>query len=163
MLELARTEHVAPAMEPINFSRLAGGEALPFESVAFEKGLAFRYEIHRPIQVRGNPPQLRQLISILLDNAIQHSAPKGEVLLKLEARRGHALLTVLNEGDAIPDMQKDQIFERFYRADMARNSMGNHYGLGLAIAKAIVTVHKGTISVSCQDGKVAFTAQFPLL
>jgi signal transduction histidine kinase len=163
LLELARTEHVAPAMEPINFSRLAGGEALPFESVAFEKGLAFRYEIHRPIQVRGNPPQLRQLISILLDNAIQHSAPKGEVLLKLEARRGHALLTVLNEGDAIPDMQKDQIFERFYRADMARNSMGNHYGLGLAIAKAIVTVHKGTISVSCQDGKVAFTAQFPLL
>ena len=162
LLELAQTETVAPAMEPVEFSRLAGGEALPFESVAFEKGLSLRYEICRHIQVQGNAPQLKQLVSILLDNAIRHSAPEGEVLLTLESRRSHALLCVINEGKPIPDAQKTQIFERFYRMDTARNSEDKHYGLGLSIAKAIVDAHKGAIDVRCQDGKVTFAVQIPL-
>ena len=162
LLELARTEQVTPRMETIDFSRLAGGEALPFESVAFEKGLALRYEISPGIQVKGNDTQLRQLACILLDNAIRHSAPGGEVLLTLRGRRGHVLLSVTNDGDEIPKAQQKQLFERFYRADPARNSEGNHYGLGLAIAKAIAAAHHGMIEVQCQDGKVTFSVRFPI-
>lgn len=163
LLELARTENVMPVMEAVDFSRLVGGEALPFESVVFEKGLSLRYEIARQIRVQGNSSQLKQLTSILLDNAIRHSRPGGEILLTLENRRSHACLTVVNEGDEIPDGQKKQIFERFYRADPARNSESQHYGLGLAIAKAIVAAHHGKIDVRCFDGKVAFAAQIPLI
>lgn len=162
LLDLARTEHVTPQMETIDFSRLAGGEALPFESVAFEKGLSLRYEISPGIQVKGNDAQLRQLASILLDNAIRHSAPGGEALLTLRSRRGHALLSVTNDGDEIPKAQQKQLFERFYRADPARNSEGNHYGLGLSIAKAITSAHNGTIEVECQKGKVTFTVRLPI-
>lgn len=162
LLDLARTEHVTPQMETIDFSRLAGGEALPFESVAFEKGLSLRYEISPGILVKGNDAQLRQLASILLDNAIRHSAPGGEALLTLRSRRSHALLSVTNDGDEIPKTQQKQLFERFYRADPARNSEGNHYGLGLAIAKAIASAHNGTIEVACQKGKVTFTVRLPI-
>lgn len=162
LLELARTEHVTPQMETIDFSRLAGGEALPFESVAFEKGLSLRYEISPGILVKGNDAQLRQLASILLDNAIRHSAPGGEAILTLRSRRSHALLSVTNDGDEIPKAQQKQLFERFYRADPARNSEGNHYGLGLAIAKAIASAHNGTIEVACQKGKVTFTVRLPI-
>lgn len=162
LLELARTENVTPVMESLDFSRLIGGEALPFESVVFEKGLSLQYKITRQILVQGNSPQLKQLTSILLDNAIRHSKPGGEILLTLENKRNYACLIVTNEGEEIPEEQKKQIFERFYRADPARNSESQHYGLGLAIAKAIVDAHNGKIDVKCFEGKVAFAAQIPL-
>lgn len=76
---------------------------------------------------------MRQLVSILLDNAMRHSTG-GEVSLTLSRDRGHARLTVVNEGEAIPEEQRERLFERFYRVDTARNGESKHYGLGLAIA-----------------------------
>ena len=162
LLELARTESVTPQMERLNFSRLAAGEALPFESAAFEKGLILHTDIEKEIFIDGNSTQLKQLISILLDNAICHGAKGNEVCLSLTAKRGCAILSVINDGDEIPPEQKAQLFERFYRADEVRNGDENHYGLGLAIAKAIAAAHNGKIHVLCSDGKVEFTANLPL-
>ena len=162
LLDLARTENVTPQLEHIDFSRLVAGEVLPFESVTFEKGLALHSNITLGIAILGNNTQLKQLVSILLDNAIRHNKPAGEVYVTLVKEHSLAKLSVINNGDAIPEQQCQQIFERFYRIDSARNSEDNHYGLGLAIAKAIVTAHHGHIEVRCYDGLVEFRAIFPV-
>ncbi|GFI55919.1 alkaline phosphatase synthesis sensor protein PhoR [Clostridiales bacterium] len=163
LLDLARTENVTSQMEHIDFSRLVTGEALPFESVAFEKGLVLNSNIASDIGVEGNGTQLKQIVSILLDNAICHSREQGEVCLSLKKEHGFAKLSVINKGDEIPVEQREQIFERFYRVDAVRNGEDKHYGLGLAIAKAIVTSHKGRIEVLCYNGLVEFRVQIPAL
>ena len=163
LLDLARTENVTPQMEHIDFSRLVAGEALPFESVAFEKGLVLNSNITNGIGVEGNSTQLKQIVSILLDNAIRHSKEQGEVYLSLTKEHGYAKLSVINKSDEIPVEQREQIFERFYRMDTARNGEDKHYGLGLAIAKAIATSHKGHIEVQCFNGFVEFRTQIPII
>ncbi len=162
LLQLARTENVTPQMEHIDFSHLVAGESLPFESVAFEIGLTLNCNIASDVSVEGNSTQLKQLVSILLDNAIRHSTDIGEVYLSLTKEHGFAKLSVINKGNEIPVEQREQIFERFYRVDTARNSEDKHYGLGLAIAKAITTSHKGHIEVHCFDGFVEFKVQIPV-
>ena len=161
LLDLARTENITPQMEHIDLSRLVAGEMLPFESVAFEKGLVLNSNIKSGITVEGNSTQLKQLTSILLDNAIRHSKPDGEVRLTLTKDRGIAEISVINKGDEIPAEYREQIFERFYRMDTARNGEDKHYGLGLAIAKAIVNAHHGHIEVHCYNGLVEFRASIP--
>ena len=161
LLDLARTENATPQMEHINLSRLVAGEALPFESIAFENGLVLNSNIAGGIAVEGNSTQLKQLASILLDNAIRHSKVDGEVRLTLSNDNGIAQLSVINPGDEIPIEHREQIFERFYRMDTARNGDDKHYGLGLAIAKAIVDAHHGHIEVHCYNSLVEFRASFP--
>ena len=162
LLDLARTENVTPQMEHIDLSRLVAGEALPFESVAFEKGLVLNTDITSNISVEGNSTQLKQIVSILLDNAVRHSKAQGEVHLSLTKEHGAAKLSVINKGDEIPAEHREQIFERFYRVDTARSVEDDHYGLGLAIAKAITASHKGNIAVLCYDGLVEFQIKLPL-
>ncbi len=161
LLDLARTENVMPTMEIVQLSHLVYGETLPFETIAYEHGLKLESYIDEDIQVYGNSIQLKQLSSILLDNAIHHSSNGNEVVLHLKKEKNHVLLSVINSGEAIPDEQKKYLFERFYRAGAARSEEGHQYGLGLAIAKAIVTVHKGTIQVRCADGKIEFLVKLP--
>ena len=162
LLDLARTESVTPQMEFVDFSRLVAGEALPFESVAFEKGLALNSNIASGIGVIGNSTQLKQIVSILLDNAIRHSKGGSEVWLTLTKEHGIAKLSVVNKGDEIPVEQRERIFERFYRVDTVRNSEDKHYGLGLAIAKAIATSHRGHVAVECFNGFIEFSLILPL-
>ena len=162
LLDLARTENITPQMEHIDLSRLVAGEMLPFESVAFEKGLVLNSNITNGITVEGNSTQLKQLTSILLDNAIRHSKPAGEVRLTLTKDHGITELSVINKGDEIPAEHRDRIFERFYRVDTARNGEDKHYGLGLAIAKAIVDAHHGHIEVNCYNGLVEFHVRMPM-
>lgn len=162
MLDLTRTESVSVEMDSVNLSHLVNGEALPFESVAFENGQILKYEIEENLFIKGNSGELKKIISILLDNAIGHGKKEEEIVLTLKSEHNFAILSVVNGGEAIPEEQRQQLFERFYRADFARNGETNHYGLGLAIAKAIVTVHKGKIEVQCYDGKVEFVVQLPL-
>lgn len=162
LLELARAENVTPPMETLDLSRLVCGETLPMETVAYENGLTLTSEIADDILVNGNSVQLKQLTSILLDNAIRHSAHGREVRLTLRKEKNYGVLSVVNEGEAIPPEERARLFERFYRTDTARAGEGQHYGLGLAIAKAIALSHKGSIDVQCYDGKVEFVVKLPL-
>lgn len=162
LLELTRTESITPKMEHIDFSRLVQGEALLFESVTFEKGLELICNTDEEIFVEGNSSQLKQLISILLDNGIEHSENGSPIYLRLTKEHNCAQLSVINSGDEIPAEQREQIFERFYRVDTARNDEENHYGLGLAIAKAIIESHKGNIEVLCYNSLVEFRVTLPV-
>ena len=162
LLDLARAENTTPLMESVDLGRITAGETLPFETVAFEKGLVLNSSISENIYVTGNRIQLAQLISVLVDNAIRHSDRGKEVTITLEKEKKSALLSVVNDGEEIPEEQRKHLFERFYRIDSVRNGEDGHYGLGLSIAKAITVSHRGTIEVSCYDGKVEFTVKIPL-
>ena len=106
--------------------------------------------------------RVMELTSILLDNAIRHSSNGKNVTLTLKEEKNNAILFVVNDGEEIPPEQKQYLFERFYLTDTARTGEDNHYGLGLAIAKAITNAHKGTINVRCYEGKVEFLVKLPL-
>ena len=161
LLDIARTEDVKPQMEQLDFSRLVAGGVLPFEGVAFDNGLLLNAQIAEGITVWGNGTQLSQLVSILVDNAIRHGQGGKEVLVRLTHHRNTAVLSVINAGPPIPQEKIEQLFERFYRADEARNGKDNHYGLGLAIAKAIADAHNGRIEARCHNGFIEFRALFP--
>jgi len=100
-------------------------------------------------------------VSILVDNGIRHSEQGKEVLVRLPQTRNAAVLAVINDAEPIPQEQLAHVFERFYRTDEARNSEGQHYGLGLAIAKAIAEAHRGTIEACCRENQVCFTVRLP--
>lgn len=147
----------------VHLSDLVFSTSLAFEAVAFERGLSIETEgIEEEIQVSGNAAQLRQLMSILLDNAVKYSEEGGRIDVTLSQTAGKAQLTVRNGGRVLPPEEQQRIFDRFYRSDRARTSEG--YGLGLAIAQRIVETHDGSISVSSgpEQGTV-FAVAFPLL
>ncbi len=161
LLDLSRAENAEIPMEQVDFSRVVTGETLALEMLAFERGRVFQSDIEDSVILTGNKTQLTQLVSILLDNAIRHAAGH-EIGVSLKRQGHHAILSVVNDGDESPRDKLEHFFDRFYRVDEARNSEGQHYGLGLSIAKAVVEKHGGSISVSCQDGKVRFTASIPM-
>lgn len=162
LLNLSRTENTNAVFEDVDLSRLVLGEALPFESVAFEKGLEFKYDIDDNIHISGSSVQLKQLAAILLDNAVEHSDSKGTVCITLKTSGKNALLSVKNPGAEIPPAECEKLFERFYRGDVSHSDKGSHYGLGLAIARAVTQAHRGKINVKCKCGTVEFLVNLPI-
>jgi len=164
LLFLAKTDDAElPVLHSkINLSDVFLSVALSFESVAFERGVSLETSaIASDIHIFGNEAQLKQLIGILLDNAVKYSKEKGVVTLSLETRQSKAALTVHNHGSHMAAADLEHIFDRFYRADKSRSAEG--YGLGLAIAKSIVDAHAGKISArSDKVHGTAFTVSLPL-
>ena len=143
-------------------SEVALGCLLPFESVAFEAGVALEHRITPGLSLRGDEGQLRRLVMILLDNAVKYAGAGGTVTLTLERHQERLRLAVHNTGEPIPPEHLPHLFERFYRADAARNRSGGGYGLGLAIARSIVEGHHGRLTVtSTAAAGTTFTALFP--
>ena len=161
LLELAKSEAVDDRSEftPGNLSKAIEKSVLTFEGVMFEKGIALDYSIEDNIELEMNEFKIQQLVSILLDNAVKHSEKGGTVTVELKKDKD-IVFTVSNMGEGIPKGEEEKIFERFYRADESRNRNENRYGLGLAIAKNIVTTHGGTISASSQNGTTIFKTVF---
>lgn len=161
LLELSKAENAGLVMEEIDFSRIVTEETLVFDTLAFERGKLIKSEIEEKVLVMGNKTQLMQLVSILLDNAMRHLTG-NEIEICLKSKGHTAVMSVINEGKEIPLEKQAHLFDRFYQIDEARNSEGQHYGLGLSIAKAVVERHGGNISVSCQGGKVRFAVSLPI-
>lgn len=112
------------------------------EPVAAGRGRHLRAEL--PPQavppVRADAHRLRQLLTVLLDNALRYEPAGGTVLLRLTAPRGAVRFAVIDHGPGVPDAEKRKIFERFYRAQNADRA-GAHYGLGLSVARELAALH----------------------
>lgn len=116
------------------------------------------------ISVRADRHRLRQLLLNLADNAVKYSQPQGRVTMNLRRKDGVAELTIANTGPGIPRKSLPRIFDRFYRGDPAHGSEVDGCGLGLSIAKWIVSAHQGTIQIeSAPDRLTTVTVRLPLI
>ena len=164
LLELARADGGASEtpMARVDWSALVEEALLPFEPVFFERGLTLTPRVQPGLAVWGRADQLRQAVDILLDNAQKYAVSPSAVYLHL-ARVDHnrCLLMVENRTDPLSPQELEDIFKRFYRTDRARSRDGS-FGLGLPIAKQIVSAHRGRIWAESREGRVRFYIELPL-
>jgi signal transduction histidine kinase len=168
-LEEAKGTDVPQPRERYDAAEAIMTAALPFESVAFERGVALETDAPEALDAQGNRKDLEQLTAILIDNAVKHSAPGGTVrvsLIRSAQRHGWREnpmleLRVSNSGEGIPPEALPHIFDRFYRVDESRAHRDNSYGLGLAIAKGLAEKNHGSITATSQNGFTEFTLLLP--
>ena len=162
LLELLRTDGASFKMvlKEANLSKLIEKKALSFESLIFENKMALEAKIEPGIILNCDQDKIKELLSILLDNAIKYGEPKSVIKVELSKNKTEVLLSVINKGKEIPLEEREKIFERFYRVDKSRNRKSGSFGLGLSIAKNIVENHHGNISVSCEKGYTTFKVVF---
>ncbi len=160
LLRLARMDNATQEyiFEEFNLSTAIEATALPFESQAFELQKNLEMDIQPDISYYGSQQHIRQLTAIFIDNAMKYSNEHGIIKITLLQRGNDRILEFYNTGCEISSEETKKIFERFYRGDKARNNKGkNGYGLGLAIAKSIMEIHKIKIQVTCeQDAWIRF-------
>lgn len=163
LLELARVDNgaVAENFREFNLSTLVAEGVLPFEPMFYEHGLTLQTQTDEDIRIRGSESHIRQVLEILLDNAVKYAHSPGTVYVRLLRQSGYCSLLVENPGPAISKEDRENIFKRFYRVDKARS--GGSYGLGLSIAYSIVAEHRGRITVQSKDGTNTFIVLLPTL
>ena len=144
----------------IDLSKLVEKSVLTFESLIYDKGLNLKYHIDQDVNFKCVDSEMKQLVEILVDNAIKHAYDKSTITVDLIKKKDEISLVVKNRGDKIPKEEQSKIFERFYRSDNSRNRNENRFGLGLAIAKNIVLSHNGKIYVECKNGYTSFISTF---
>ena len=147
LLTLARLDegNVKVIKETFNLSDEVVNSALPFDAVAFEKGKILTLDVEKDIIYDGAKDGVKQILNILLDNAVKYAKDGGEIKVSLKKTGARVVLSVYNDGSLIPDAESNKIFERFYRGDSSRSRESGGNGLGLAIAKSIATANKWQI------------------
>jgi two-component system OmpR family sensor kinase len=163
LLTLARLDsgEAATTREPCDLDRIASEALELLRPLAEEKGVTLELDL-KPVCCEGQAEQLAQVVSNLVSNAICHNRPGGIVHVKVTSEPGGAILSVRDIGPGIASEDLPHIFDRFYRSDKARSGTAGHAGLGLAIAKAIVEAHHGTIQVATVlDKGSTFTVRLP--
>ena len=161
LLELSKLENSKEIeMNDENLSKIVERMALSFDAIAFEQKIKIEISIDKNIIFKCNKDEIEKVISILIDNAIKHSNKNTIINVILNKTRNNINIKVINEGEGIKPGEEELIFERFYRSDKSRNRDSNRYGLGLAIAKNIVEIHKGTIKAYTKDNKTIFEINF---
>ena len=143
----------------INLTRLLEQLVYEFQPILEEKGLTCRLAAAADIMLNCDADKLQRVFDNLLRNAVAYSYDQTEISIEAQSRGGEVVLRFSNHGGTIPKEKLERIFEQFYRLDAGRGSNGA--GLGLAIAKQIVTLHKGTIAAESGDGLTVFTVTLP--
>lgn len=163
MLTLTRIDNTISKenFKSFNFGDSLFDVVLPFESIAYEKGIRFNINIDESTTYFGDENNIQKLAEILIDNAMSYTAKGGIVDVDAYENSKAVTLSVTNTGEPISDEKKVEIFDRFYRESKSRESTGNHYGLGLSIANTIVKKHNGKISIESKNGKNTFTVILP--
>lgn len=130
--------------------QMVAAAAETFRPLAASRGITLDVSVETGIRYYGDEPKIRQLIGILLDNAIRHTPPGGKIRVQLEQSKSAVMLIVADSGEGISSEYLAKIFERFYQVDQSRAKGGA--GLGLSIAKWIVESHQGTIHAASELG-----------
>lgn len=158
LLDLAKMENKKQEEYSIeNLSKVVEKTVLTFESLTFEKHIELETNIEENISFKFNSDDIKQLMTILIDNAIVHSYEKdGKIIVSLVKDKNDIILKVSNKGESIPKEEEEKIFERFYKRDTSRNRDTNNYGLGLAIAKSIVSNYGGNITAHSENEYTTF-------
>lgn len=160
LLQLSRLEH--DSLEKKNVDLVTAFEELkkryPNDSKRFE------VTSRKKAITSANESAVLEVMGILVDNAIKYSPPESPIHVRIFEQRGQVGFEVKNTGPTIPSALIPKLFDRFFRADTARTAGSkNGYGLGLAIAKKIVDIHHGEITVSSANDVNAFTVLLPII
>jgi two-component system sensor histidine kinase BaeS len=163
VLALAEAGDLKYTKAPVDVADLVAGGATAHRAVAAEAGVALTVDAPGPVPVQADADRLRQVLGNLLSNAIRYTDAGGHVLVRVRAQHGTALLTVQDTGVGMTAGDVSRVFDRFWRADPARQRATGGTGLGLTIAHRIVTDHGGRIDVTSRPGEgTAFTVELPL-
>ena len=146
-------------MQPFAISEAVTDTAESFSDFAQSKGHTIRVTAEPGLSYCGDEAAVRQLVSILLDNAIKYAAPETEIQVSLEQSKRGAKLVVTNECAQVPDGDLNRLFDRFYRPDASRTAATGGFGIGLSIAKSICEAHHGQIRASVQGTVISFSAE----
>lgn len=154
------------SMQMIDFpvSEIVEDTAMPFRTLAESQSKELILNIQPSLAMKGNGKAIIQLVSILIDNALKYSPCKSTIAVNMEQHSKNIILSVFNTTEEeIPKEALPHVFDRFYRTDASRNSETGGHGIGLSVAKAIVTAHNGRIQASSPDGySFLITASFPM-
>jgi signal transduction histidine kinase len=152
-LALADARQLRLDPKPVELNEVVRGLITQATPLADERGVQLRPDLNGGVRVDADLVRVRQLLLILIDNALTHTPSGGEVSVGVIRQNGRAHVTVTDTGEGIPARDLPHVFDRFYRADKARTRENGGSGLGLAIAKSIVDAHKGEIAVTSTEGK----------
>ena len=162
-LEIARysLSNITLQYAEINLTRLLEQLVYEFQPVLDQKGLTCRLAAGEDIRLNCDADKMQRVFDNLLQNAVVYSYDQTEITIEADRGDSGVTLQFSNHGGTIPKEKLERIFEQFYRLDTGRGTDGA--GLGLAIAKQIVALHKGTIAAESRDGLTVFTVTLPVL
>lgn len=155
LILLSKMEEAEHKLQKIEFplSDLISETAGTFRALAVSQNIDLNISVKPNITLNGYPDALRQLVSILLENALKYSKEGSEISIELKTHRKSAVFSVENATkEEICEENLHNVFDRFYRLDSSRNSETGGHGIGLSVAKAIVEAHGGTIEASTKTG-----------
>lgn len=156
-------ENAPLSMENLPLSALLQEAAEPFFSMAEYQGKTMETDAESGLTLRGDRASIQRLLSTLLDNAVKYAPQDGSIRVRARNDGRHILLTVANSvSKPLTEEQCRQLFDRFYRADPSRNKdRQSGFGIGLAIAAAIVEKHGGSIAAGMEGDQLIFTCRLP--
>lgn len=164
LIFLARSEEGGQHFQKIDFpfSDVVEEAAESYRGPAIAQNKTFSLKVQPMLSLCGDEKSIRQLVGILMDNALKYTPEGGDISLTLKREGRWLRLSVYNTAENVSREQLPHLFDRFYRTDASRNSATGGYGIGLSIAQAIVTGHKGQIRAATEDEKsLTITASFP--
>ena len=161
LLTLNRLEEVEEItdIEPVDLSAKANEIVDSFAEIFNSKHVSLIREIEPGVTINGNPSQLERLISVLTENASKYVSENGEIRISLSKEPRRTQLTVYNTCEINKDVDYTHLFDRFYRPDSSRTSKTGGHGVGLSIAKRIVTLHNGTIAAVPSENGLSFVVK----
>lgn len=158
LLALTRLDGKELKLSEIALSNIVSNEITKLKK---RHGIAIESTVTKNIIAKGDEKLIRQLLAILIDNAVKYANGTPEITIKLSRADRKIRLTINDHGIGIKPEDINQVFDRFYRGSNASTKSGGH-GLGLSLAKEIVDIHQGTITVSSTLGKeTTFVIQLP--
>ena len=150
------------SIEKVDVSQIVEKAAMIFDPLYKNKGVELSREIESGITAAVDAGKIRQVIENLLSNALRYTDSGGKVSIKMNKNKDDFIIEVSDSGIGISENDLPYIFERFYRADVSRTRASGGLGIGLAIVKAIIEAHCGTISVKSHPGEGScFTIKIP--
>jgi heavy metal sensor kinase len=163
LLAKADAGQVALKLEPLRFDELVHEAFADAQILAEPYGVQVELAGCDEVSVRGDRHRLRQLLLNLTDNALKYNQPRGGVIMSLLRSGDTAQFTIANTGAGIPPEILPRVFDRFFRGNPAHENTIEGCGLGLSIAKWIVSAHHGTIRAESMPSKLTtFTVRLPL-
>lgn len=149
---------------PLDITAFVRETTQDFEALAIDEHINLRFEGDKDLTVEADSGRLRQVIANLLVNAIRHTPAGGRIDVSVRPKDNWAYIRVKDTGEGLPPEALPHLFERFYRADSSRQRDKGGAGLGLAIARELITLHGGEISVQSVQGVGSqFTIKLPLV